>query len=135
MKAWIWRWGPAILLMTLIFAASATPSSHLPKFGSFDIFAKKAGHMVGYALLAVSYFHILNNGRKTTQLQFIAAACLAMLYSTTDEIHQLFTPGRTSSIIDVGIDAIGSSIGLALWRWIRMRFLDPRKAAASIKQE
>jgi VanZ family protein len=107
----------------------------LTNFGSFDIFAKKSGHIVGYALLAVSYFHILNNGRKATQLQFIAAACLAMLYSTSDEIHQLFTPGRTSSIIDVGIDAIGSFIGLALWRWIRVRFLDPQKVNASITQE
>jgi VanZ family protein len=135
MKSPIWRWGPAILFMTLIFAASATPGSHLPEFGSIDLFAKKAGHMVGYALLAVSYFHILNNGKKTTRIQFIVAAGLAMLYSLTDEIHQLFTPGRNSSFTDVGIDAIGSLIGLSLWLWIRMRFLDPKKAAASIKQK
>jgi VanZ family protein len=126
MKAWIWRWGPAILVMSLIFVASGTPGSDLPRFGTFDMFAKKGGHMVGYALLSAAYFHALNNGRKITQWRFFIAILLAVLYAATDEIHQLFTPGRSPSIVDVGIDSIGSFIGLGLLCLIRMRFLDPK---------
>jgi VanZ family protein len=132
MKEWIWRWGPALLLMALIFIASATPGSHLPKFGAFDIFAKKGGHMFGYALLSAAYFHALNNGRRITRFQFILAACFAILYSITDEFHQLFTPGRSSSPVDVCIDASGSIIGLLFWCFIRTRFLDPLRAAKSM---
>ena len=29
----------------------------------------------------------------------------------TDEIHQLFVPGRDGNIIDVGIDTLGAMIG------------------------
>jgi VanZ family protein len=133
MKAWIQRWGPAILVMAIIFAASATPGSDLPNIGAFDVFFKKGGHMLGYALLAGAYFHALNNGRNITRRQFALALTLAILYAAADEFHQLFTPGRSSSKIDVLIDAIGSSVGLGLWCLIRARFLDPHKA--TVKQE
>jgi VanZ family protein len=126
MMAWIRRWGPAILLMVLIFTASATPGSDIPSFGFFDIFAKKGGHMIGYALLSAAFFHALNHGKSITRRKFIIAACLAIVYSATDELHQLFTPGRNSSLIDIGIDAVGSITGLALWCYIRARYLNSK---------
>jgi VanZ family protein len=135
MKAWIWRWGPALFLMLLIFIASATPGSDIPKFGTFDIFAKKGGHMIGYALLSAAYFHALNNGKKVTKLRFLVAVFLAILYAATDEFHQLFTPGRGSSIIDIGIDAIGSLIGLGLWCLIRIRYLVPANSADAVRPQ
>ena len=46
---------------------------------------------------------------------------LAILYACSDEWHQRFTPGRTSSIIDVFIDTIGSVIGLAISYLVRGR--------------
>ena len=122
--------GPAIIVMVLIFIASATPGSELPRFGFWDIFVKKGGHMLGYALLTAAYFHALNNGRSITRFQLIVAVCLAILYAATDEWHQSFTPGRTSSIRDVCIDAVGGFIGLALWCLIRNR-LSRHKAPRS----
>ena len=130
MKNWIRRFGPAIAVMGLIFAASATPGSDLPKFGGWDIFAKKGGHMMGYALLAASYFHVINNGKKIKLIQFFGAVFLAILYSITDELHQVLTPGRTPSPWDVCIDATGSIVGLGLWCYIRKRFWDSRKSEA-----
>ena len=119
MKDWIWRWGPAVAIMVIIFIASATPGSDLPKFGVWDFFAKKGGHMLGYALLASAFFHGLNKGGRIKKSQFIAAVCLATLYALTDEFHQRFTPGRSPSLRDVGIDTFGAAIGLTLWNWIR----------------
>jgi hypothetical protein len=118
-KAWIWQWGPAVLVMTVIFIASATPGSDLPGFGIWDLIAKKGGHMFGYALLASAYFHALNKGKGITRGQFLGALCLAFLYAITDEFHQRFTPGRTPSIYDVLIDTLGAVFGLGTWYWIR----------------
>jgi VanZ family protein len=129
MKDWIWRCGPAIVVMGLIFAASATPGSDLPKFGAWDAIAKKGGHMLGYALLSASYFHVINNGKKIKVSQFFLAVILTILYSVTDEFHQLFTPGRTASPIDVCIDATGSFVGLGFWCLIRTLFWDRRRLA------
>ena len=36
------------------------------------------------------------------------------LYAGTDEIHQLFSPGRHGSFGDVVLDTIGSSVGICL---------------------
>ncbi len=122
MRDWIRRWGPALVVMALIFIASATPGRELPEFGGWDVFLKKGGHMLGYALLAVAYCHALNNGKGTRRFKLITAVCLAILYAISDEFHQRFTPGRTASPVDVCIDTAGGTIGLAIWHLVRTRF-------------
>jgi len=121
MKAWIWHWGPAVIIMAIIFAASATPGSEMPKFGILDLLIKKGGHMLGYALLATAFFRALRRGKSVSRFQFILSLSLTVLYAISDEWHQSFTPGRTPSFQDVCIDAAGGFIGLALWYWIRAR--------------
>jgi VanZ family protein len=114
-KTGLKRWAPAILIMVIIFIASSTPGNDIPGFGGWDTFVKKGAHMAGYALLAVGYLHALSNSAKASRTLFIIAILLAGLYAATDEFHQSFTPGRNSSIRDVGIDALGALIGTAIW--------------------
>ena len=131
MKAWIWRLGPAVVMMSLIFIASSMPGSEMPEFGIWDVLFKKGGHMIGYALLTIAYFHALTKGGRGTRLQFIIAICLAILYAVSDEWHQAFIPGRTATFRDVCIDAAGGMVGLALWHRIqKRRRSDPQKSAA-----
>ncbi|MFH0825696.1 MAG: VanZ family protein [Pseudomonadota bacterium] len=119
MGIWVRRWGPAVVMMALIFIASATPGPDLPYFGFWDSAIKKGGHMLGYAFLAAAYIHGLTNGKKILRLHFILSVCLATLYSVVDEFHQGFTSGRTSSAVDVLIDTAGAGLGLGMWAWIR----------------
>ena len=44
------------------------------------------------------------------------------LYAISDEVHQLFVPGRGAQVKDVFIDIAGAAVGifLSLWRFIRM---------------
>jgi hypothetical protein len=51
----------------------------------------------------------------------VAAWLLALLYACSDEFHQIFVAGRHASLLDVGIDAIGAAIALAVWAWFRKR--------------
>jgi VanZ family protein len=131
MKTWIGRFGPALIIMFIIFMASGTQGSDLPTFGIWDIFAKKGGHVLGYALLAASYYHALSYNKKFSHIDFFIAFFLTVLYAMTDEWHQRFIPGRTPSIEDVCIDAIGGFISLALWSLIRLRSLNGDKRAES----
>ena len=131
MKDWIRCWGPAVLVMAIIFIASATPDTNLPTIGEWDLFVKKAGHMIGYALLAITIFHALNYHKGLTRSQLILAFCLAVAYAASDELHQRFTRGRNASIHDVFIDAAGAALGLALWFCLRSHFLRWQKALRS----
>ncbi len=105
------RWGPALLLMAVIFAFSSIPSEEMPNLGVFDLSVKKLGHAIGYALLSLAYSRGL--GRKTPR-PFLLAWLMAILYAATDEFHQSFVHGRGSRITDVGVDAIGAGFSLLL---------------------
>jgi VanZ family protein len=103
------RWLPAFLVMTVIFGFSATPSNDLPYFGFWDTLVKKGGHMLGYALLALSYWYGLRFEKRLWWLAWL----LAVVYATTDEFHQSFVAGRHPSWVDVlGFDGGGAALAL-----------------------
>jgi hypothetical protein len=114
LKEWLRRWGPALLLMAVIFIASAQPKEVVPDFGAHDWGVKKAAHAFGYALLGVAYLHGLAGGRPPTWRQAALAVVLAALYAATDEYHQSFVPDRGADLLDVGIDALGAALGVGL---------------------
>jgi VanZ family protein len=105
------RWVPAILMMGIIFVASSTPASHLPYFGAIDLLVKKGGHAIGYALLGLSYFYALP-GRLSIPYRAVMALLMAVLFSLSDEFHQSFVEGRTSTLRDVLIDTSGATLAL-----------------------
>lgn len=106
------RWFPALLIMAVIFMFSSQPGDNLPDFLNWDYFVKKAGHIVGYALLALSYFHFLKYNKSKYWLAWLTA----FIFSATDEFHQSFVPGRSASIVDVLVfDNLGAIIGLGLY--------------------
>lgn len=115
LKPWIHRWGPAVLMMAVIFAFSARASTELPNFGQWDYFLKKGGHALGYALLALAYWCGLAFERDKGWFAWGLAIC----YAITDEIHQIFVPGRHPSVLDVLLfDNLGAMVGLNLWEFI-----------------
>ena len=77
--------------------------------------------MLGYALLAAAFYHALNNSKRSIKRQFILVLCIVALYATSDEFHQRFTPGRSPSFRDVGIDVAGGLIGIAVMRFVQRR--------------
>jgi VanZ family protein len=107
------RWAPSILIMGAIFFFSSLPSSQIPSFGEWDVLIKKAGHATGYALLGLAYYYALPP-RLSSGIRWILAFFMAILFAMSDEFHQSFVMGRNSSIIDVGIDALGAAIALTI---------------------
>jgi VanZ family protein len=106
------RWLPALLAMLTIFLFSAQSSSELPSFDRADRIVKKGGHMIGYALLALSYWQGFAFKREKKWIAWF----LVILYAVSDEFHQSFVPGRFPSILDVVVfDNLGALLGLWLF--------------------
>lgn len=103
------RWWPALLVMAAIFFFSSLPSNEIPNLGPFDFSVKKLAHMLGYAFLAQAYLYGLSREKHRS---ILFAWILTILYAMTDEYHQSFVPGRSPRWFDVGIDSLGSLIGL-----------------------
>lgn len=93
---------------------------------------RKLAHMTEYACLALLLvWHLgtypgLRGGAQTLRnpaensrarflsknSRFLLAFGLAVLYAATDEFHQLFVPGRSGQLRDVGIDGLGALLGV-----------------------
>lgn len=67
------------------------------------------------ALLFINLFRLYNIKRNS--LVFI----LCLVYAITDEIHQLFVPGRAFQYFDIFMDSIGSIIGIFIYNIIKKR--------------
>ena len=116
MKTRFLKWLPAIVIMLVIFMFSAQPGHEILTFNWADRIIKKAGHMIGYGLLALSYWRVFDFKREKRSLAWL----LAVLYAVTDEFHQSFVPGRNPSIWDVLIfDNFGALISLWLISYYR----------------
>lgn len=74
---------------------------------------RKTAHVTEYLILSILMYNALFNFNiNNPKLVFL----YSVIYSCTDEFHQLFVPGRTGRIIDVLIDSIGIIIGIYLYK-------------------
>ena len=116
----ILRWFFALAVMCVIYFVSSQPSDDLPNFDRADLIVKKGGHMLGYGLLALSYWNILDRAEGKRPVAWL----LAVLYAVTDEFHQSFVPGRHPSAWDVLIfDNLGALIAL----WVASLYLKRKR--------
>jgi VanZ family protein len=108
------RWLPVLVWAGVIFAFSSIPSLS-SGLGTWDTVLRKLAHLTEYSILALLLVRATGS--------YAWAFALAVAYAATDEVHQLFVRGRHGSPIDVGIDAVGALVGLAvlgaskLWPW------------------
>jgi VanZ family protein len=109
-RRWLWAWGPAILQMAVIFALSGIPNlKELP--GGISDFT---GHFVGYGLLGALVVRAVAGARWAGVTAGAAARAwiISGLYGVSDELHQYFVPGRSTSAIDWIADALGAAVSI-----------------------
>ena len=88
---------------------------------SFNHILRKNAHFFIYLILGI----LVPNGlvysgvNKSKIIILSLAICLA--YAISDEVHQLFVPGRGGQIKDVITDTPGATVGIGLY--IKIRFL------------
>lgn len=153
---------PAVTWMVLIFSFSAAPAvessetsdgisykivkamAALPfldweeeeleeKAETFHVPIRKAAHFSEYALLAVLWAVPFGYITKSTKKRMATAFLLCFIYAVSDEIHQLFVPGRDGNIKDVLIDTAGAGFGILVWRFIFHNFSCRRRAKNSMR--
>lgn len=76
-------------------------------------YVRKIAHITEYLILGFLMFNLLKQ-YSVTNIYY--AIILCVLYSCTDEFHQLFINGRSGSFRDVLIDTIGILLGTYLYK-------------------
>jgi VanZ family protein len=110
-------WAPVVIWAGLIFFLSAIPSLNFG-LGVWGIAFRKIAHVVEYAVLCLLLFRALR--RTWAQWSWhrvgVSSGVLSIAYAISDEFHQSFVPGRSASVLDVLIDAVGMALALIACR-------------------
>ncbi|MBO6195185.1 MAG: VanZ family protein [Bacilli bacterium] len=70
---------------------------------------RKCAHFCVYLILGLLVMNCFNIEKK----YIIYSLLICLLYSISDEIHQLFVSGRSGEVLDVFIDTCGSLLGIS----------------------
>jgi len=99
-------WLPVFVWAATIFYFSSMP--YLKTDLACDFILRKIAHIGEYLILAFLLHNAFKNTfNLNTFLLFVYPTGIAILYAVSDELHQLFVPGRSCSARDVFIDSIG----------------------------
>jgi len=75
---------------------------------------RKGAHLSIYTLVGIFIMSFISTYKIHLKYKFLISILVGLVYASSDEIHQSFIPGRTASIIDVGIDTVGVFLGIIL---------------------
>ena len=93
---------------------------------------RKSAHIIAYFILGILMYRALRITIRRWQTRTVVSLALlsCSLYAVTDEIHQLFVPGRSGELRDVMIDSIAALVGVGLCAWMMRRWV-LRKSAVT----
>ena len=87
---------------------------NIKDIGLLSLIIRKLAHFIEYFILGILVINFITRYHK----KIIIAILLCIIYATSDEIHQIFVPGRSCQIIDIMIDSLGSIMGIYLYKLI-----------------
>ena len=112
------RFIPLILWMGFIFYLSSRQTIGIGGNSYWWRFLiLKSLHIIEYAILAILLFYAINH--------YYYSLFIAIIYSLSDEFHQMFIVGRNASLKDIFFDLSGIFLGLLIIsillkiKWIR----------------
>lgn len=86
-----------------------------------DRIFRKVAHVVEYLVLAVLLCLALSEYNLSLNKILLISFIVCLLYSVSDEAHQLLVSGRSGEIRDIIIDNVGCIIGLLGYRLLKRR--------------
>lgn len=91
----------------------------------YEELASGLSHLLEYAGLTVWFIYGCKEGRlfdpDLSPRVLTSSAALAMLFGLTDEVHQIFVPGRSFQVKDLAINALGAGLAAAIIWGMRSR--------------
>ena len=137
-------WALVIGLMATIFAFSHQPSYKsqdlsdsllydillffkievdMPTLEFLSVAIRKLAHFSIYALLGCLLYLLMGGGYSIKPCNSVPGAlATSLFYAITDEVHQLFVPGRSGMVKDVFIDFAGAIVGVMVAWCITLLF-------------
>ena len=100
-------WAPVLVYMAALFFVSSLEQPMVPTGGD------KPWHLIGYTGfgLVIARAFAGGFGRPVALRAALFAIAVGVTYAVTDEIHQMFVPGRSAEAADLLADSAGVMLG------------------------
>jgi len=114
---------PALFLMGVIFFFSNIANLKYTSVVPVEIILRKGAHFTEFFILGILTWYFFYVGYNFSwKKTFIFSFGLTALYAVSDEIHQLFIPGRSGELIDVIFDWISIFISMEFMKvWVKRK--------------
>lgn len=114
-------YAPLIIHWVSIFVLTSLPDDEMPHFGIYDKFKHFAAYLVLSIFLSLS-LRVQSKFGKAKE-QFIKYTFIIIIaYSTFDELHQLFIPGRDAEVLDWLANLLGILLGIFIVKRIIAKY-------------
>lgn len=89
--------------------------------GLLTFATRKAAHIFLYLVLGALLYHVVRQYSLPLRRAVLLSIAIACLYAVSDEIHQLYIPGRSGEVRDVLIDTAASGVGVGAYALVDKR--------------
>ncbi|MDQ0352748.1 VanZ family protein [Alkalibacillus filiformis] len=79
------------------------------------IVIRKGAHFFVYFILGVLVINALRISGVKLKRSVWVSILVCLLYAISDEVHQLYIPGRSGEVSDVVLDTVGASFGMLIY--------------------
>lgn len=117
----LYYWLPPFIWMGMVYFMSSQKSVSITSNPTSEFVTFKTLHMVEYALLFFLFYRAFHSIKNMSEYSFtIYSFVIALSYSLTDELHQLFIPTRQGRMRDIIFDIVGMLIMYGIIRKVRL---------------
>src|SRR5699024_12711859 len=88
----------------------------------FHYIVRRVAHLSAFFILGILTMFAFEHRINRNTVQMAVAFLIGVLYAASDEVHQLFVPGRSGELRDVGIDTMGVLCGIIIYVLLQKMF-------------
>ena len=88
---------------------------------------RKIAHFTEYFILGLLVISLISEYTIINKKAIIIGIIICLLYAISDELHQLFTSGRSARVFDVLVDTSGSTTSILIYTFIKNKLLRRNK--------
>jgi len=81
-------------------------------YGNLEFILRKAAHFTEYFILSFIFYRAVVVSGVRMKKSIIVTLVFCFLYAVSDEVHQIFVPGRAFAVGDIIIDTLGAALGI-----------------------
>ncbi|NSW90255.1 MAG: VanZ family protein [Firmicutes bacterium] len=81
-------------------------------YRNMEFILRKAAHFTEYFILSFVFYRAMVISEVRVKKSMIVTLVFCFLYAVSDEVHQVFVPGRAFAVGDIIIDTLGAALGI-----------------------